>query len=204
MVDKILGLILAGGLARRMRGGDKAFLLLHGKPLLAHVVERLAPQCASLVLNANGDPTRFASFALPVVADDPADFAGPLAGVLAGLEYCARHSPHRTHVLTLAVDTPFAPRDLVARLSGALSVDGAEIAVAASGGRTHFVATLWPIALAADLRRALVDEGVRKVEAFLGRYRVATVEWPVEPIDPFFNVNTPDDLARAVAVGRRR
>ena len=197
MTDRacILGLILAGGLSRRMGGGDKAMLLLRGKPMVERVVERFAPQCAGLVLNANGDPARHASFDLPVVADDPPEFAGPLAGVLAGLEYCARYAPQRTHVASLAADTPFAPRDFVARLAHAQGC-GAGIAVAASGGRTHFVAALWPVALAGDLRRAL-GEGVRKVESFIGGYAVAVVEWPLDPIDPFFNVNTPEDLLRA-------
>ena len=196
--SRILGLILAGGLSRRMGGGDKGLLPLRGAPMLAHAIARLARQCAALVLNANGDPTRFAGFGLPVVADDPTEFAGPLAGVLAGLEYCAAHAPELTHVASLAADTPFAPSDLVSRLSKA-AAGRAEIAVAASGGRTHHVAALWPVALASDLRRALVIEKVHKVESFMSGYRVAAVEWPVEPIDPFFNVNTPDDLRRAEA-----
>ena len=201
MIDRsrILGLILAGGLSRRMGGGDKALLPLAGKPMFAHVAARLEPQCASLVLNANGDASRFAAFGLPVVADDPPDFSGPLAGVLAGLELCDASAPHLAHVASVAADTPFVPLDFVARLAEAVD-GGADIAVAASGGRTHPVAALWPVALAGEMRQALVGEGLRKVEGFMTRYRVATVEWPARPIDPFFNVNTPEDLAWAEAM----
>ena len=200
---RILGLILAGGLSRRMGGGDKALLPLAGRPMLAHGIARLAPQCAGLILSANHEPARFASFGLPVVADDPPEFAGPLAGVLAGLEYCAARAPGLTHVASLAADTPFAPADFVARLADAVEA-GAEIAVAASGCRTHHVAALWPVALEGDLRRALAS-GERGVGRFIGGYRVSAVEWPADPINPFFNVNTPDDLARAEAfLGRSR
>ena len=200
--DSSLGLILDGGLARRMGGADKGLLALAGRPLLAHVVGRLRPQCGALAINANGDPARFAPFGLPVVADDPPDSSGPLAGVLAGLDFCARRAPGMTHVATLPADAPFAPKDVVARLHEARRASGAAIAVAASGGRVHHVAALWPVALAAELRRALVDEGLRKVENFAARFSVAVVEWSSEPIDPFFNVNTAEDLARAEALLR--
>ena len=133
---------------------------------------------------ANGDPARFAGFGLPVLADDPPDFAGPLAGVLAGLEHCARRAPQLGYVATLPVDTPFAPFDLVARLHAARRASGATIAVAASGSQTHHVVALWPVGLAPDLRQALVREGLRKAEGFAGRYPVALAEWPCEPLDP--------------------
>ena len=162
-----------------------------------------ARNAAALAISANGDPARFAGFGLPVLADDPPDFAGPLAGVLAGLEYCARRRRNLAHVATLPADTPFAPDDLVARLHEARRASGATIAVAASGGRTHHVAALWPVALAADLRRALVEEGLRKVEDFAARFPLALAEWPATPVDPFFNVNSPEDLARAEALCRR-
>jgi molybdenum cofactor guanylyltransferase len=200
--DVILGLILDGGLARRMDGADKGLVPLAGKPMLAYVIERLRPQCGALAINANGDPARFASFGLPVVADDPPDFAGPLAGVLAGLDFCARRAPRLTHVASLPADTPFAPGDFVARLHQARLASEAKIAVAASGGRTHHVAALWPVDLASALRRALVEERLSKVETFLARFPTAVVEWPSEPFDPFFNVNTPDDLALAEATMR--
>ena len=195
-----LGLVLNGGLARRLGGVDKGLVLLAGRPMIAHAIERLRPQCARLAISANGDPLRFAQFGLPVMADDPQNFAGPLAGVLAALEHCARAAPSITDVATLPADAPFSPHDFIAKLHGARRAAGARIAVAASGGRRHHVAALWPVALAAQLRRALTQEGVRKVEAFAARFSVAAAEWPSEPIDPFFNVNSPEDLARAEAL----
>ena len=198
--DATLGLILNGGQARRMGGADKGLVTLSGKPMLAYAIERLRPQCAMLALSANGDPSRFARFHLPVIADDPPGFAGPLAGVLAGLEFCAARAPPMTHVATLAADTPFAPRDFVARLHAARQTSGAVIALASSGGRAHHVAALWPFGLAPALRKALTNEGLRKVEAFIARFPVAIVEWDGEPLDPFFNVNAPEDLARAEAM----
>ena len=201
--DLTLGLILNGGLARRMGRADKGLIALAGRPMLAHVLERLAPQCRALALSANGAPARFADFGLPVLADDPPGFAGPLAGILAGLEFCARGAPPRvTHLASLPADAPFAPVDFVARLHAARRAAGAEIAVAVSGGRAHPVAALWPVALAGELRRALEADGLRKVEGFVARYRLAAAEWPSEPLDPFFNVNTPEDLALAEAIMR--
>jgi molybdopterin-guanine dinucleotide biosynthesis protein A len=191
------GLVLAGGLARRMGGGDKPLIALGGRPILAHVIDRLMPQCAGLALNANGDPARFAAFGLPVVADDVPDFAGPLAGVLAGLDYVAARHPATRRLLSVAGDTPFIPADLAARLAAVRVEAGAELACAGSGGRTHPVIGLWPVALRHDLRRALVDEGLRKIDRFTGRYRIAVAEWPAAPFDPFFNANAPDDLAEA-------
>ncbi len=192
-----LGLILAGGLGRRMGGVDKARLELAGRPLIAHAIAALKPQCAALVINANGDAGRFQPYALPIVADDPQDFAGPLAGILAGLEFSRREKPDIADVLSLSVDTPFAPRDLAARLQAARKATGAPIAVAASGRERHHVVALWPVALAEFLRRAVKAEGVRKVEAFAERFGVAVATWPDEPFDPFFNINTPDDFSRA-------
>jgi molybdopterin-guanine dinucleotide biosynthesis protein A len=200
--DLTLGLILDGGLARRMGGADKGLVLLAGRSMLAYAIDRLRPQCAALALSANGDKARFQAFDLPVVPDDPPDSAGPLAGVIAGLDHCARNAPDLTHAASLPADTPFAPSDFVARLHEARRASGSEIAVAASGGRAHRVAALWPVALAGELRRALVNEGVRKVESVLQRFRVALVEWPDAPLDPFFNVNAPEDLARAEAILR--
>ncbi len=194
-----LGLILDGGRAERMGGTDKGLIDLAGRPMIAHAIERLRPQAATLAISANGDPSRFACFGLPVVADDPADASGPLAGVLAGLEFCAQSNWPLTHVATLPGDTPFAPMDFVARLQAARRAAGGEIVVAVSHGRAHHVAALWPAAIAEDLRRAVVEEGVRKVETFAARYVVTRVEWSAEPLDPFSNVNTPEDLARAEA-----
>ncbi len=192
-----LGVILAGGLARRMGGGDKGLFLVGGTPILARVIERLGPQCAGLVLNANGDPARFAAFGLPVVADSIPDFAGPLAGVLAGLDWAAANRPEIAWVLTAAADTPFLPDDLVQRLHAARLAAGAALACAATAGQNHNVDALWPVSLREPLRAALVEEGLRRVDRFTARYRLATAEWPTEPVDPFFNANTPEDLAEA-------
>ncbi|EJW10062.1 Molybdopterin-guanine dinucleotide biosynthesis protein MobA [Rhodovulum sp. PH10] len=189
-----LGLVLAGGRARRLGGGDKGFVRVGGRAILARVVEALAPACAAVVLNANDDPERFAAYALPVVPDGVPDRPGPLAGVLAGLDWAAVHRPDLDRIVTAPADCPFLPADLVEKLAAAAS---APIACAASGGRRHPVVALWPVRLRAPLRRALVVEGERKVEAVMARFGVATAEWPVDPVDPFFNVNTPDDLATA-------
>jgi molybdopterin-guanine dinucleotide biosynthesis protein A len=196
----VVGLLLAGGLARRMGGGDKCLRLLAGRPILAHVVERLAPQTRRLVLNANGDPARFAGFRLPVVADSVAGFAGPLAGLLAGLEWARIEAPDCPLLLSAPTDAPFLPRDLVRRLLELRAAESAEIAMAASGGQVHPVVGLWPVTLAEDLRHALVDEGIRKVDAWTARHRVAVVDFPIEGHDPFFNANRPEDLAEAEAL----
>jgi molybdenum cofactor guanylyltransferase len=192
-----VGLLLAGGQSRRMGGGDKALRQLGGLTLLERVIERLRPQVTALVLNANGDPARFTGFGLPVVADSVPDFAGPLAGVLAGLDWAAAYQPDCAFVASAATDAPFFPTDLVARLIQALSESGADLACAASGGRAHPVFGLWPVRLRENLRHALVTEGVRKVDVWTGRYRLATVAFPTDPFDPFFNANRPEDLAAA-------
>jgi molybdopterin-guanine dinucleotide biosynthesis protein A len=193
----ICGIILAGGLARRMGGGDKPLREIGGRPILAHVIERLRPQCACLVLNANGDPARFARFGLPVIADDVPDFAGPLAGILAGLEWTAANVRDAESAISVAADTPFIPRDLVQRLQAARVNEACDIAVATSGGRTHPVIALWPVALRTALRRALVREGERKIDRLTARYHVAEASWPKEPYDPFFNVNEAGDIEAA-------
>ena len=193
----IVGVLLAGGLARRMGGGDKPLRLIAGRPLLDRVIERLRPQVSALVLNANGDPARFAGYGLPVVADSIPDFAGPLAGVLAGLDWAAAHRPDCPMVLSAATDAPFLPTDLVARMADALETEKADMACAASGGQAHPVIGLWPLRLREDLRRALADEGVRKVDAWTAHYRLAIVPFADKPVDPFFNANRPRDLDEA-------
>ncbi len=199
MAGLVVGLLLAGGRARRMGGGDKCLLPLAGRPLLEHVIHRARPQVARLVLNANGDPARFAAFGLPVVADTIEGFAGPLAGVLAGLDWMAGRVAGADWLATFATDTPFFPLDLVARMREAVAREGADLACAASGGRAHPVFGLWPLALREDLERAMREEGLRKIDRFTARYRLATVEWPVGDIDPFFNVNRVEDLEAAEA-----
>ena len=193
----VVGLLLAGGLARRMGGGDKCLRTLGGRPILDHVIARLRPQARRLLLNANGDPARFASYGLPVAADAVPDFAGPLAGVLAGLDWAAIHAPDCPWVASVPTDAPFLPADLVARLMTARAAVGADLACAASGGRHHPVVGLWPVALRADLRRALTEEGLRKVDQWTGRYALAVAEFSTDPVDPFFNANRPEDLAAA-------
>jgi molybdopterin-guanine dinucleotide biosynthesis protein A len=193
----IPGVLLAGGLARRMGGGDKPMRTIGGKTILQRVIARLKPQCDGLILNANGDPARFASFGLPVIADDVADFPGPLAGILAALDWTAANRPDVKRVLSAAADCPFLPRDLVARLEQARVAETAELAVAASDGQTHPVVGLWSVALRDELRYALVKEDIRKIDRWTARYPLATVTWPVTPLDPFFNANTVDDIAEA-------
>jgi len=195
-----IGVLLAGGLARRMGGGDKPLRLIAGRPLLDRVIERLRPQVAGLVLNANGDPARFAAYGLPVVADSIPDFAGPLAGVLAGLDWAAANRPDCPMIVSVATDAPFLPTDLVARMARAIEAEGADLACAASGGQTHPVIGLWPVRLREDLRRALVEEGLRKVDVWTARYKLAVVPFPDRPVDPFFNANRPEDLDRAAAL----
>ena len=193
----IPGLLLAGGLARRMGGGDKPMRQIAGRTILDRVIARLKPQCDGLLLNANGDPARFASFGLPVIADTVENFPGPLAGILAGLDWLAAHRPDVSWMLSAAADCPFLPRDLVTRLHQARVQQEARLAVAASGGQSHPVIGLWSVGLRDELRHALVVEDIRKIDRWTARYALATVSWPAEPLDPFFNANTVDDIAEA-------
>ena len=192
-----LGLVLAGGLARRMGGGDKARIQIGGVTILERVLHRLKPQCAALILNANGDPARFTDTGLPVVPDSVPGFAGPLAGILAGLDWAAAQRPDLADVASVPGDCPFLPGNLVARLFAARAAVGTPLACARSGDWRHPVVGLWPVALREDLRHALVVEDLHKIEIWTGRHGIVTVDWPVEPIDPFFNVNTPEDAAAA-------
>jgi molybdenum cofactor guanylyltransferase len=192
-----LGLVLAGGLARRMGGGDKALLRIGASTILERVLTCLAPQCVRLILNANGDPARFAFTHLPVVPDEVPDFAGPLAGVLAGLDWAAANVPDIQWMASVPGDCPFLPADLVARLHQARAAQGTPLACARSGDWRHPVVGLWPVALRHDLRKALMVEGLHKIEAWTGRHGIALAEWEAAPFDPFFNVNTPQDAAEA-------
>lgn len=193
---KIAGVLLAGGQSQRMGGGDKNLRMLGGKPMLARVIERARPQVDALVLNANGDAQRFAAFGLPVIADSITDFAGPLAGVLAGIDWAAKNLPEAELVASFATDAPFFPRDLVRRLAVALEEGGFDLACAQSNGRAHPVFGLWPVSLREPLREAL-NGGVRKVDRWTARYKLVEVEFAAEPVDPFFNANRPEDLAEA-------
>jgi molybdopterin-guanine dinucleotide biosynthesis protein A len=211
MTDSVAGVLMAGGQSRRMGGGDKCLRALAGKPILAHVIDRVRPQVGPLVLNANGDPARFATFGLPVVADVVGDFAGPLAGVLTGLEWAADRDPESDSpgawLASFATDAPFLPADLVARLLAAVVAGGADLACAASQGRDHPVFGLWPLRLRHDLRRAMVAEGLRKVDLWTARFKLVSVDFPLVetpagPLDPFFNANRPEDLAEAERLAR--
>jgi molybdopterin-guanine dinucleotide biosynthesis protein A len=197
---KVIGLLLAGGQSRRMGGGDKALRPLGGTSMLERVIERLRPQVAALVLNANGDAARFANFGLPVVADSVPDFAGPLAGVLAGLDWSAAHRPDCPFIVSVATDAPFLPTNLVARLAAELEAAEADLACAASAGRAHPVFGLWPVRLRDDLHRAVREEGIRKVDEWTARHKLVTVPFLDAPVDPFFNANRPEDLILAAAL----
>jgi molybdenum cofactor guanylyltransferase len=197
-----LGLVLAGGLARRMGGGDKALIAVGGVAILDRVLGFLRPACREIILNANGDPARFARYGLPVIPDSVPDFAGPLAGILAGLDWAAAHRPDLAWVVSVPGDCPFLPHDLVTRLHEARQQAGLPLACARSGDWRHPVVALWPVALREDLRHALVKEDLRKIEVWTARHGVAIADWPAKPVDPFFNVNTPEDAAEAERLAR--
>jgi molybdopterin-guanine dinucleotide biosynthesis protein A len=194
----VTGVVLAGGLSRRMGGGDKGLLELAGKPMLRHVIERLAPQVGAMIINANGDPARFADFRIPVVADTVAGFVGPLAGVLAGMRWSAANAADARWIVTAPGDAPLLPRDLVERMLQAVAEREDTIALAQSGGELHPVIGLWPIALVQDLEEQL-RAGVRKVLHWTDRHGTVPVPFPCArmcglSIDPFYNANTPQEL----------
>jgi molybdenum cofactor guanylyltransferase len=182
---------------------DKTRIPIGGSTILDRVIARLGPQCRQLILNANGDLARFADTRLAVVADSVPGYAGPLAGILAGLDWAAGRAPDVAWMVSVPGDGPFLPRDLVARLHGARSEDNAALACARSGHRRHPVVGLWPISLREDLRRALTHEGIRKVDEWSSRYERGIAEWPSDPVDPFFNVNTPAEAAEAERLAAR-
>jgi molybdopterin-guanine dinucleotide biosynthesis protein A len=197
MTIETFGLVLAGGLARRMGGGDKALIRIGNETILQRALARLTPQVSGIVLNANGDPARFAPFRLPVIADSVPDFAGPLAGILAGLDWVVANKPGVEWVVSVPGDCPFLPRDLVAKLHAARITNGKLLACAHSGDWRHPVVALWHVALREDLRHAITVEDLRKIEVWTARHGIALADWPTEPIDPFFNVNTPEDVETA-------
>lgn len=193
----ILGVVLAGGLARRMGGGDKSLQSLGGRPILRHILERLSPQVDGVILNANGDPARFASFGLPVAGDAVEGFVGPLAGVLSGLVWARNNRPGITDIVTVPGDGPFLPRDLVVRMVAERDAAGADLACAVSADQAYPVIGLWPVRLIEDLRQAVVDEDIRKVDRWTARHKLVQVAFSTQPVDPFFNANTPEELAEA-------
>jgi molybdopterin-guanine dinucleotide biosynthesis protein A len=198
-IPPTFGLVLAGGLARRMGGGDKARLEIGGITILDRVLATLSAQCPGIIINANGDPKRFADTGLTVVPDNVEGFPGPLAGVLSGLDWLAAQNNGIEWLMSVPGDCPFLPDDLVERLHQARRQMGAGVplACARSGEWRHPVVALWPLALRQELRKALVEEDLRKIEVFTGRHGVAIADWPADPIDPFFNINTPEDVAKA-------
>ena len=202
-MSRVLGVILAGGRATRMGGGDKGMLPLGGQRIIDHVVDRLGPQVGGMALNANGDPARFAGLGLPVLADSLPDWPGPLAGVLAGMDWAAAEGADA--VVSAAADTPFLPRDLVAGLRAAAGPSGLALAASRDDeGKLwrHPTFGLWPVALRDDLRAAL-EGGLRKVVIWTDAHGAGTAEFMAEGGDPFFNVNKPEDLAEAEAMVTR-
>jgi len=197
----VTGVLLAGGRSSRMGGREKALLGLGGQPMLQRVASRFCPQVTRTVINANGDPARFAGFALPVVADSVEGQPGPLAGLLTGIAWAQRETPAARFIATAPADCPFLPRDLIARLMAALLKAGSPCAIAATGGQRHPVAGLWRIELAAAAAGALA-RNMRALHRFADAQGSAIAEFsPARiggaDIDPFFNVNTPEDLQRA-------
>ncbi|MEM7069207.1 MAG: molybdenum cofactor guanylyltransferase MobA [Pseudomonadota bacterium] len=193
---ELLGVVLAGGLSRRMEGPEKSLLELGGIKLITHVTNRLNKQVNSVVINANGDPKRFDFLKLPIVPDTVEGFAGPLAGVLAGMRWAADNTD-ASHVITAAADTPFFPHDYVSNMFSQARSTNSLIALAASNDRRHPVFGLWPVSLADALEAFLVEEKNRKVMLFVERYTNCLVEFPGDDPDPFFNINTPDDKQKA-------
>jgi molybdopterin-guanine dinucleotide biosynthesis protein A len=189
----VVAVVLAGGQARRMGGGDKGFSAIAGRPMLAFVLDRIAPQVRAVALSANGDPARFAAWNLPVLPD--AEPLGPLAGILAGMRWAAQQHPGAA-LLSVPTDTPLLPPDLVARLAAAR---GAGVACASSGGRLHPVVALWPVALVDTLAQALAA-GERGVWRFASAHGLTVADFPAAPVDPFVNVNDPATLATVAAL----
>lgn len=194
---EIVGVLLAGGLSRRFNGGDKCLQVLDGKTLLERVAKLAAPQVGALILNINGDADRFPDLGLPVLKDSVEGHAGPLAGVLSALDFVAEHMPHARWVATFATDAPFVPRNWVSRVQAAITREEACLGTVTSNARSHPVIGLWPVSLRYELRHAIEVDGMRKVDAWTGGYKVATVDFDFDRIDPFFNINTPEDLATA-------
>jgi len=199
--SQIAGVVLAGGLSRRMGGQEKSLMTLGGKEPIAWVTERLALQVSTLAINANGDASRFEFLSLPVLADTVDGFVGPLAGVLAGMRW-ANTLPGITHLATAAADTPFFPENLIARLQEAVE-NKDDVVMASSNGRIHPVFALWPVHLADQLEHFLVTEDKRKILEFAMRTHLSEVVFNFEDNDPFFNINTPEDLARAEIIANQ-
>jgi len=186
-----------------MGGGDKARIKIGGASILQRVLACLTPQCSRIIINANGDPARFADTGCAIVADSVPDFAGPLAGILAGLDWAAQNVPAAEWLVSVPGDCPFLPKELVTRLHEARVTANVPLACARSGEWRHPVVGLWSVKLREDLRHALMSEGLHKIELWTARHGIAIAEWPAAPFDPFFNVNTRKDVAQAEAIAAR-
>ena len=194
---QIIAVILAGGQARRMGGGDKALRMLGQTTLLEFLIPRLRPQCAAIVISANGDPRRFEAYDLPVIPDSTEDASGPLAGILAGMHWTATEHPDATHILSVTADTPFIPDNLASRLASSTQNAPHPIACASSGTRIHAPVALWPLGLKNSLETFMAGEDRKSVQNFASRHGFVAIDWPIIPYDPFFNINTPEDLEKA-------
>ncbi|MBV1875568.1 MAG: molybdenum cofactor guanylyltransferase MobA [Cycloclasticus sp.] len=200
MPDKssdIIGVILAGGLSRRMNNQNKCFIPLNGKPLFEYVLEKLSPQCDTILINSNEQNERLAAYQFPIVKDSLEGFLGPLAGILSAMEWAKQHKPESKWILTVPVDTPFLPDDLLSKLYQSVQTTHSELACACSLGRTHPVIGLWPTSLADDLRLALTKEGMRKIDLWTSRYKISQQDFNNDNLDPFFNINCNEDLIEA-------
>ena len=194
---EIAGVLLAGGKSRRFGGGDKCLQELGSKTLLEHAARNAAPQVGALILNINGDESRFPDLGLPILHDTIEGHAGPLSGVLSAMECVVEHAPQVRWIATFATDAPFIPANWVALVQARITREQSQMGTVSSNGRSHPVFGLWPVDLRFELRKAMEDEELRKVGAWTARYKLATVEFESDPVDPFFNINTPEDLAVA-------
>ncbi len=190
-------LLLAGGQSRRMGGGAKFLKKLGSKTLLMHIIDVLRPQVGEFALNMNMEAHGDVPSDIPVIKDSVSGFAGPLAGILTGMEYFNKKNVHSSHMLSVPTDAPFIPSNLVTRLASEIEGTTSKIVMANSVGRVHPVVALWPLSLAADLRAVLVKEDLRKILVFANRYPRSEVIWDESEGDPFFNINRPEDLAEA-------
>ncbi len=194
MPNKITGVILAGGLARRLGNIDKALVQIGNTSLLEYAIANLEPQCDQIIINANGNPDRFHNINNPIIADTIEGYAGPLAGVLCAMQWVKQNTPQTKWIATLPVDTPFAPKDFAARLLQNVIDQKTDLACASSGGRHHPVVGLWPVDLADQLHAAMVNEDMRKVDLWTARFKLSIVDFKIKQYDPFFNINRPADI----------
>ena len=200
--NSVVGVILAGGQSRRFGGGDKFLNKLNGKLLIEHVIDRVRSQIDHLIINSNSDAHSFENFGLSVVADSIQGYAGPLAGILSGMEWVQKNASRCEWIVTFPSDAPFIPPDCVDKMRSCANKESAEIVCAASGGRTHPVCALWQVELAGDLRKAMEDEEMRKIDLWTARHLISTVEFTDQPFDPFFNINRRQDLERAEQISQ--